>query len=474
MVKQNLSSGQKIRFLSYLLFVCIGAGTAVVSVFLYKYTENLMRSRLESQLSSIISTASLRFNAPEMQKLAAMGAQSVRTPEYRRTVRKLQEIKKANPDVTYAYIYSKTDNDNLVQFIADADVVALRPSLNFNEDEVTSEGFPGSTFDVSDLPNLRDGTAFQRTVVETELDETIWGTLLSAYAPIYSNGESGSILIGVDVDVTDFQRLVKTTFVPFGLFVILQSTFLAVLAIFLVRMWGSRVDFFKELDRQKDELLSIVSHQLATPVTSVKWYLEMLKNGDLGKLTKEQDEHINSMQGITVNLVDLVGMILDVSRIQLGRVQISKQNLDLGVFFKEILETVEPKATEKKVQFMKVLPSAFPAAKLDKRYTRMTIENLLTNAVKYTPSGGRVNFDVEVRGNTLWCKVQDTGCGIPKADQAKIFGKLFRASNVRNSVDGNGFGLYIAKGAVEAQGGKIWFESHEGIGTTFFVELPLS
>ncbi len=229
----------------------------------------------------------------------------------------------------------------------------------------------------------------------------------------------------------------------------------------------------KDLDRQKDELLSIVSHQLATPVSSVKWYLEMMKDGDLGKLTDEQLKHVTSMQEVSANLSDLVSMILDVSRIQLGKMHIEKQELDLNGFFKEILEIIEPKALEKKVSLVKMLPATLPIAKLDKRYTHMTIENLLSNAVKYTPEKGEVDFTVTITGNTLHCVVKDTGVGIPKADQEKIFGKLFRASNVRNTVDGNGFGLYVAKGAVEAQGGKIWFESEEGKGTTFFVELPL-
>ncbi len=230
----------------------------------------------------------------------------------------------------------------------------------------------------------------------------------------------------------------------------------------------------RELDRQKDELLSIVSHQLATPITSVKWYLEMLQDGDVGELQEDQKKHVKSMQAIAADLTDLVGMILDVSRIQLGRMRIDKQSLDLGEFFKEILETVEPKAIEKHMTLVKNLPAAFPQANLDKRYTRMTIENLLTNAIKYTPENGNVTLDVRIKDNKLLCSVKDTGCGIPKAEQDKIFGKLFRASNVRNSVDGNGFGLYVAKGAVEAQGGSIRFESAEGKGTTFFVELPLA
>lgn len=229
----------------------------------------------------------------------------------------------------------------------------------------------------------------------------------------------------------------------------------------------------KELDRQKDELMSIVSHQLAAPVTSIKWYLELLQEGDLGVLQKEQQESIGTLQGITINLADLVSMILDVSRIQLGRIHIEASPLDLNEFFKELVATVEPKSIEKKQKFQKQIAGNLPTILLDKRYTRMTVENLLTNAIKYTPEGGTVIFKVEERDGKLCCEVRDTGCGIPKAEQDKIFGKLFRASNVRNTAEGNGFGLYVAKGAIEAQGGKIWFESEEGKGTAFFVEVPM-
>lgn len=229
----------------------------------------------------------------------------------------------------------------------------------------------------------------------------------------------------------------------------------------------------KELDRQKDELLSIVSHQFATPVSALRWNFEMMLDGDVGKLTSEQEENLKSMQTVTGDLSDLVSMILDVSRIQLGRMKLDKQELDLSTFYKEILDVIQPKAIEKKIKFDVSIPQEFPKAMLDKRYTRMTIENLLSNAIKYTPESGTVNFTVTVKDNTMYCTVKDTGVGIPKQEQDKIFGKLFRASNVRNTVDGNGFGLYVAKGAIESQGGKIWFESEEGKGTTFFIELPL-
>ncbi len=229
----------------------------------------------------------------------------------------------------------------------------------------------------------------------------------------------------------------------------------------------------KELDRQKDELLGIVAHQLAKPITAIRWDLESLLDGDLGQMNEEQKKEANVMRGQAVNLADLVSMILDVSRIQLGKMQLTPQPLNLNEFFTEILQVVEPTVEQKKLNFIKNMSKTLPTVLLDKRYTRMTVENLLTNAVKYTPDGGRVTFDLKIENGIMRCSVSDTGCGIPKEDQGKIFGKMYRASNVRNTVEGNGFGLYVAKGAIEGQGGKMWFTSEVGKGTTFSFELPM-
>jgi signal transduction histidine kinase len=198
----------------------------------------------------------------------------------------------------------------------------------------------------------------------------------------------------------------------------------------------------------------------------------MMLDGDTGQLSGAQQDQLKTTQGVTGDLVDLIGMLLDVSRIQLGRMKVDRTDLNLGEFFKEVLAVIEPKAVQKKQKFIRNLPDQLPVAMLDKRLTRMTMENLLSNAVKYTPEGGEVDFTVTIADGMLRYVVRDTGCGIPKSEQGKVFGKLFRASNVAKQ-DGNGLGLFVAKGAVEAQGGKIWFESEEGKGTTFSVELPL-
>ncbi len=457
------------------LFICalISASTTFL---LYRYTQNLLTDRLHERLEGIASTAALQFDSNEIEFLAENGLNAFETDIYKQNVFKLQEIRNANKDIKYAYIFGKTDDPLTVKFVVDADAASLVPVIDYNHDELINDedvSEPGEEYDASEELALQ-GQAFSETVI-SDISTDEWGQYLSVYSPIKSNSsQETTVTLALDVEVTDYLRIIKATFLPFLLFILLLLVLLTVLTLFIVRIWKSRAEVLTELDRQKDELLSIVSHQLATPVSSLKWYIEMMIDGDLGKITKTQMEHLRSMGGISNNLSDLVSMILDVSRIQLGRIKVEKQTLDLKELFNEILTIIAPKAEEKGVKFDVDIPKTFPKAQLDKRYTHMVIENLLSNAVKYTPKDGHVIFKVSIQANMISLSVKDTGCGIPLKDQAQIFGKLFRASNVRNSVEGNGFGLFVAKGAVEAQGGSIRFESKEGKGTTFYVNLPLT
>lgn len=476
MSERNSSAGKKPfnANISYIILLFFSTLVIGLTFFLYKETQKLFQERLQERLTSIAQTASIKFDATELSLIS--GRESIGTSMYEKIVKDLNEIRDANTDIRFIYILRKTENPNILHFVADADSINPDAEIDLNNDGVVTEddelAAPGDEYDISEYPHLKQ--AFIQSTVDPKLTVDQWGTFLSASAPIYNEEKVAQEMIGIDVDVSNFQRIINLAAVPYALFVIFLLLTLVSLTLALVKIWNSRVEFLNELDHQKDELLSIVSHQLATPITSLKWYVEMLLDGDMGKLTKEQDEQIRSMQSISADLSDLVGMILDVSRIQLGKIRIDKQKMDLNEFFKEILQVIEPKAKEKQQKFDVELPANLPVAMLDKRYTRMTIENLLSNAVKYTPEKGSVQMKVELHGNTLSVTVKDTGVGIPKEDQAKIFGKLYRASNVRNSVDGNGFGLYVAKGAVEAQGGTITFKSEIGKGTTFFVELPIA
>ncbi len=461
----------------YVLFIVLGAVFIIsVTYSLLNYTQDLLKQRLKDRLQSIVATAALQFDGREIQALHEQGLEAVGTDLYRKNILKLQSIREANHDIRYAYIFAKTDDVNTVVYVIDADAISIAPVIDFNEDgKIDSDDVsePGEEYDVSEVPVLQN-EAFQTPSIDEEMTVDTWGTFLSAYAPIFLPDGTAAGTLTIDVEVTDYIRIVGATFTPFILFIVALLLTILTLTHITVRIWKKRVEIVKELDRQKDELLGLVSHQLAAPVSAIKWYIEMLLDGDLGELKPEQKQQLETVQLSTGNLSDLIGMILDVSRIQLGRIRIDKQELDLNVFFKEILDVVTPKAIEKKIDFQKNMPATLPMAMLDKRYTRMTIENMLTNAIKYTANEGKVHINVTITDNVMRVMVKDTGCGIPVADQKNIFGKMYRASNVRNSsIDGNGFGLYIAKSAVESQGGKMWFESQENKGTTFYVTLPL-
>jgi two-component system sensor histidine kinase VicK len=356
--------------------------------------------------------------------------------------------------------YANTDNDPTNNVDVDK---------NGTIDATDKLQWPGQEYEE---PPKEAFLAYDGILANKDLYEDEYGVFMTGYAPIKNDQGEAIAVIAVDVRANEFFTITRQTLYPFLGFILLLILILTVLSSVIISIWNKRVYLFAELDRQKDELLSIVSHQLAAPVTSLKWYIELLQDGDLGVLQKEQQESISKMQSITVDLSDLVSMILDVSRIQLGKVKVTKDELDLSAFLQEILAVIEPRAKEKGINFVKAMPSSFPKIYIDKRLTRMTIENLLTNAIKYAPSGGHVEFRVEIRGNKLFASVKDTGCGIPKAEQSQMFSKLFRASNSRDKVEGNGFGLYVAKGAIESQGGKIWFESEVNKGTSFYIEMP--
>lgn len=465
------------RGIGSISFLLLGAFLLIIGLsiyFLHSNVQGYFQHQLEERLRGIAQTASVSFTHEELSGINS--PDDIRKSAYKTVVNKLVEIRRLNPNIRFAYILRQTEDVNTQIFVADADSINPYAAIDLNKDgEINDEdalAAPGDEYDVSEQPPLRD-FGFTQTTISEELEEDQWGTFLSVSAPIFDNKNQATELVGLDVDVSDYIQISNLALVPFIAFTILLLVAIIMLTSILVRMWSTRVRLLSELDRQKDELLSIVSHQLAAPVTAIKWYLESLLD-DPKQLDESQKADMKSMQSITEDLSDLVSMILDVSRIQLGKMKVDVQPLDVGEFFHEILQVIEPKTKEKPVNFIKSIPEKLPIALLDKRLTRMTVENLLTNAVKYTPKDGNVWFTVTLdEKNLLSITVKDTGVGIPKADQGKIFGKQFRASNVRNAIDGNGFGLYVAKGAIEGQDGKIWFESQEGKGTTFYVQVPL-
>jgi signal transduction histidine kinase len=231
----------------------------------------------------------------------------------------------------------------------------------------------------------------------------------------------------------------------------------------------------KAVDKSKTEFVSLAAHQLRTPLSTISWYAEMLLSGDAGVLNEDQKEYITHVYESNKRMVALVNNLLNVSRVDLGTFQVNPAPTS----FKEMVESLEIELKQsidaKKQHFIKTIASDLPIVSADPTLSRMVIQNLLTNAIKYTPESGTIEVVLETKSNDLVIKVKDNGYGIPEADQGKMFTKLYRASNVTDKVtDGNGLGLYVIKNIVEQSGGTISFESRENQGTTFTVTIPLS
>ena len=231
----------------------------------------------------------------------------------------------------------------------------------------------------------------------------------------------------------------------------------------------------KMIERMKTEFVSISAHQLRTPLSAIKWTLKMLLDGDLGKITEEQRDFIEKTYKSNERMINLINDLLDVTRIEEGRYLYEPVLIDFEPLVQSVINTYreEIKKKELKLEFKKP-EKKLPQVRVDVEKMGLAIQNLLDNAIKYTLDGGEIIISLVPAEKAIEFLIKDTGIGIPKNQQDKVFSKFFRGSSaIKMETDGSGLGLFIAKNIIEAHGGKIWFESEEGKGTTFYFTLPV-
>ena len=231
----------------------------------------------------------------------------------------------------------------------------------------------------------------------------------------------------------------------------------------------------REVDLAKSEFVSLASHQLRTPLSSINWYAEMLLNGDAGKLNEDQKSFVDEIYHGNQRMVELVNSLLNISRLELGTFMIEPIMTDLTTIAVSVLAELNADVSSKQLQIEKIYQRNLPQILADPKLVRIIFQNLLSNAVKYTPVKGKIKLTIKTQDRDILIQVKDTGCGIPQAQQSKIFTKLFRADNARQmETDGTGLGLYIVKSILDKSGGNIIFRSEENKGTTITARIPIA
>ncbi|HUO61926.1 MAG TPA: ATP-binding protein [Candidatus Bathyarchaeia archaeon] len=231
----------------------------------------------------------------------------------------------------------------------------------------------------------------------------------------------------------------------------------------------------KHLDEVKDEFMSMASHQLRTPLTSVKGYISMVLEGDAGNITLQQQKLLMEAFKSSERMVGLIADFLNVSRLQTGKFLIEKTPFDMGEIVRQEVDDLQMIAASHNIKLrLKATHQPLPIV-ADESKIRQVIMNFIDNAIYYSQPKSTIVINVEKVKDDVALTVVDTGIGVPKDEQAHLFNKFFRAQNARKRrPDGTGVGLYLARRVITAHKGAIIFSSHEGKGSTFGFRLPLT
>lgn len=234
---------------------------------------------------------------------------------------------------------------------------------------------------------------------------------------------------------------------------------------------------FTELDKLKDEFLSLTSHELRTPMTAIKSYLWMALAGKGGALTEKQRYYLDRAYNSTDKLIKLVNDMLNVSRIESGRIAIELKNVKLDAFANDVITELTPRATELGIALSIICPAELPQVLADADRIKEVLMNLLGNSLKFTPRGGKVTITLAQNDGMVETKVADSGSGINKQDLPRLFRKFGIVGDnylQKKNTQGTGLGLYLSKSIIELHGGKIWAQSEgEGKGTSFIFSLKI-
>jgi len=230
----------------------------------------------------------------------------------------------------------------------------------------------------------------------------------------------------------------------------------------------------KKIDQAKTDFVFLASHQLRTPLSIIVWQIEMLLTEHTFGFNKKQKKYLKEIYSAAERMTNLVNTLLNVSRIELGVFAIEPRMINIFKISDNVLDKFSKDIKNKQIKIEKIYDRSLQDINIDPNLIRIIFQNLISNAIKYSPDKSKISIDIKKQVKNLLIKIEDRGYGIPKDQQSKVFTKLFRARNIRSKEsEGVGLGLYVIKSIVDELKGKIWFKSVENKGTIFYISIPL-
>jgi len=238
------------------------------------------------------------------------------------------------------------------------------------------------------------------------------------------------------------------------------------------RQLTSALDKVQKMSKRKSDFISSVSHELRTPLTSIKGYAAILLAGSLGNLPDEIKTKLEKINRHSDELVHMINDLLDIARIESGKVDMKLENLDLKAITEKIFDLLTPQATTKNISFNSNIPDNCQSVQADRSQIERVFINLVGNALKFTPQNGKIDINARCSNKIIQIDVKDNGFGIPEEAQDHLFEEFYRVDNkINQEVKGTGLGLALIKHIIEAHGGRIWVKSKLGEGSTFSFTL---
>lgn len=433
-----------------IIIIIIGLGVSWyfgLTVFEYE------KQALVNRVSNIAQTLD-----PEIIQALSGTSNDLDNPNYVYLKKKFVSLKSVNPDARFLYVMGYDREAAKLFFYVDSE----------SPDSLSTYSAPGTIYDEStntEIDNFLKGNAFAEGPSRDR-----WGVWVTGFAPVISEDTKLPIaMVGIDIDGYKFIRDILIVSLP-PVFI----AFILALLLFIVGKMRAR-DKFNELNNVKLEFTSFMSHEIRGFVTKVKGGLQALIGEEFGLLTRDQSDYLKDMVSQSDDFADLIEEFLDVGHLEEDtEIALSKGDYNLLDLIKNVVVDIKEQILRKNISIVYEgnLPEKIFCFCDSGKISRV-FSNIILNAIKYSSENSSIHIGYidSLKDHTVFIK--DFGIGIPDQEKTSMFKKFFRASNAREQhVSGTGLGLYFSRLIVEKHGGKIWFESTRGTGTTFFISLP--